>query len=74
MAKKMYERHVCLENGKNNMKSKKKGLFGEALFLTTSHLVVLVSIQMCGHFSLGPTRWSYGEDEGTSPSHSHLFT
>ena len=30
----------CLENGKNV--KKKKGLFGEALFLTTSHFEVLV--------------------------------
>ena len=39
----------CSENRKNDTKSppkkeEKKGLFGEALFLTTSHLVVLVII------------------------------
>ena len=36
----------CSENGKNDMKSKKKkkGLFGKHYFLTTSHLVVLVII------------------------------
>ena len=33
----------CFENGKNEI-HKKKGLFGEALILTTSHLVVLVII------------------------------
>ena len=34
----------CYKNGKNDTKSKKKkkGLFGEALFLTTSDLVVLL--------------------------------
>ena len=43
MAKKMDEKVKCYKNGKNDMKSKKKkSLFGEALFLTTSHVVVLL--------------------------------
>ena len=48
MAKKMDERVCfvydldwkCYKNTKS--KKKRKGLFGEALFLTTSHLVVLL--------------------------------
>ena len=37
----------CSENGKNGTKHTKKSLFEEALFMTASHLVVLVIIYMC---------------------------